>query len=408
MHFIIEASVMAKYIRIRHFGPISESGELEVRAVMVFCGQQGSGKSTIAKLISTCSWIEKALVRKEISRKDLTAKNFRERYCGYHYLSNFFIEGKTYIHYQGERVDIQYRNDTIAVIEKEGTTYHMPQIMYVPAERNFMVAVEQAEKIRNLPPSLLSLQQVFKKALNAGDYKIPIDGFSVHYDKLNKIAWLHGKDYRLRLHEAASGLQSVIPLMVVSAYLSLMVERGDSHEMSAEELEKLQREVNNILEDKSLNEALRRILIEQLNKRYRNECFLNIVEEPEQNLFPLSQRDVLHRLLAVFNANEWNGLVITTHSPYIIDELSLAVKAETVMKKAAGKDIGEDIRKVLPVESCLSADKLGVYEIRADGTVAQLPDYDGLPSDDNYLNASLMESNERFNLLLEIEDALEG
>ena len=91
MHFVIEASVMAKYIRIRHFGPISESGELEVRAVMVFCGQQGSGKSTIAKLISTCSWIEKALVRKEISRKDLTAKNFRERYCGYHYLSNFFI-----------------------------------------------------------------------------------------------------------------------------------------------------------------------------------------------------------------------------------------------------------------------------------------------------------------------------
>ena len=283
----------------------------------------------------------------------------------------------------------------------------MPQIMYVPAERNFMVAVEQAEKIRNLPPSLLSLQQVFKKALNAGDYKIPIDGFSVHYDKLNKIAWLHGKDYRLRLHEAASGLQSVIPLMVVSTYLSLMVERGDSHEMSAEELEKLQREVNNILEDKSLNEALRRILIEQLNKRYRNECFLNIVEEPEQNLFPLSQRDVLHRLLAVFNANEWNGLVITTHSPYIIDELSLAVKAETVMKKAAGKDIEADIRKVLPVESCLSAEDLAVYEIRADGTVVQLPDYDGLPSDDNYLNASLMESNERFNQLLEIEDALE-
>ena len=399
---------MAKYIRIQHFGPIAESGELDIKAVMVFCGQQGSGKSTIAKLISTCSWIEKALARKEIARKDITAKNFRNRYCGYHYLTNFFIEGKTYIHYQGELVDIQYRNDTIAVIEKENNLYRMPQIMYVPAERNFMVAVEQAEKIRNLPPALVTLQQVFKKALNVGDYKIPIDGFSVHYDKLNKITWLHGKNYRLRLHEAASGLQSVIPLVVVSAYLSMMVKRGESHEMSAEELDKLQREVNSILEDKSLNEALRRILIERLNKRYKNECFLNIVEEPEQNLFPLSQRDVLHRLLTVFNENTFNGLIITTHSPYIIDELSLAVKAGNVIKKAGGKDINEKIGKVLPVASCLSAEQLAVYEIKDDGCVVQLPTYDGLPSDDNYLNASLMESNERFNLLLEIEDGLES
>lgn len=399
---------MGKYIRIRHFGPIAESGELSISDVMVFCGQQGSGKSTIAKLISTCSWIEKALIRKEITRKELTAKNFRERYCGYHYLSNFFKEGKTYIHYQGERVDIKYRNDTIAVIEADDNQYHMPQIMYVPAERNFMVAVEQAEKIRNLPPSLLTMQQVFKKALNAGDYKIPIDGFSVHYDKLNKITWLHGKDYRLRLHEAASGLQSVIPLVVVSVYLSLMVEKGESHEMSVEELDKLQQEVNNILEDKTLNEALRRILIERINKRYKNECFLNIVEEPEQNLFPLSQRDVLHQLLAVFNTNTHNGLIITTHSPYVIDELSLSVKAGSVLKKAQGRNIDEKIEKVLPVVSCLSAEQLSVYEIRDDGCVVQLQNYDGLPSDDNYLNASLMESNERFNQLLEIEDGLES
>ena len=178
--------------------------------------------------------------------------------------------------------------------------------------------------------------------------------------------------------------------------------------MSAEELDKLQREVNAILEDSNLNEALRRILIERLNKRYKNECFLNIVEEPEQNLFPMSQRDVLHRLLSVFNVNAYNGLIITTHSPYIIDELSLAVKAGIVVKKAAGKNIDERIKEVLPTTSCLSAEQLAVYEIKEDGCVVQLPTYDGLPSDDNYLNVSLMESNERFNQLLEIEDELES
>lgn len=398
---------MAKTIRIRDFGPIAESGELNISSVMVFCGQQGSGKSSIAKLISTCFWIEKALARKEISVKDLTAKSFRERYCGYHYLSNFFKEKKTYIRYQGERVILTYQNDSLVVVEKEESDYHMPQIMYVPAERNFMVAVEQAEKIRNLPPSLLTLQQVLKKALNAGDYKIPIDGFSVHYDKLNKITWLHGTDYRLRLYEAASGLQSVIPLAVVSAYLSLMVERGESHEMSSEELDRIQREVNNILEDTTLNEALRRILIERLNRRYKNECFLNIVEEPEQNLFPLSQKDVLHSLLAVFNKNPFNGLIITTHSPYIINELSLAVKAGTVLEKGRGKSVADKISQIVPIESCLTTGQLAIYEIKDDRCVVQLPDYDGLPSDENYLNVSLMDSNERFNQLLVIEDELE-
>ena len=87
---------------------------------------------------------------------------------------------------------------------------------------------------------------------------------------------------------------------------------------------------------------------------------------------------------------------------------SIVLAFESIAKQAAGKDIGEEIKKVLPVESCLSAKQLAVYEIKEDGCVVELPTYDGLPSDDNYLNASLMESNERFNQLLEIEDGLEG
>ena len=178
--------------------------------------------------------------------------------------------------------------------------------------------------------------------------------------------------------------------------------------MSAEELDDLQREVNAILEDRELNEALRRILIEKLNKRYKNEFFMNIVEEPEQNLFPLSQKDVLHSLLAVFNMNTNNCLIITTHSPYIINELSLAVKAGSVLDRGQGEDIDEKVGKVVPVASCLSPERLSIYEIRDDGRVVQLPNYGGLPSDDNYLNNSLMDSNERFNQLLEIEDGLES
>ena len=50
-------------IKIKNFGPIKEGclendGWIEIKKVTVFIGNQGSGKSTIAKLISTFTWIE--------------------------------------------------------------------------------------------------------------------------------------------------------------------------------------------------------------------------------------------------------------------------------------------------------------------------------------------------------------
>ena len=76
-----------KTIRIKNFGPIIDTGELKLSPVSVFCGNQGSGKSTIAKIVSTCSWLEKAVERGEISARDII-RFFKKRYCAYHYLEN--------------------------------------------------------------------------------------------------------------------------------------------------------------------------------------------------------------------------------------------------------------------------------------------------------------------------------
>jgi predicted ATP-dependent endonuclease of OLD family len=44
--------------------------------------------------------------------------------------------------------------------------------------------------------------------------------------------------------------------------------------------------------------------------------FINIVEEPEQNLLPDTQIRMLFSLLSYRNLNEKNKLIVTTHSPY--------------------------------------------------------------------------------------------
>ena len=53
-------------ILIKNFGPIVNRQGVPVSfsKVLVLCGEQGTGKSSVAKLISQFSWLEKALVRR--------------------------------------------------------------------------------------------------------------------------------------------------------------------------------------------------------------------------------------------------------------------------------------------------------------------------------------------------------
>lgn len=83
-------------IRIKNFGPIKEGfssndGWIDIKKVTVFIGNQGAGKSTVAKLISTFTWIEKALVRGDYNKKWFERKNkLKNQYLNYHRLENYF------------------------------------------------------------------------------------------------------------------------------------------------------------------------------------------------------------------------------------------------------------------------------------------------------------------------------
>ena len=67
-------------LKIRDFGPIlsgctEEGGWIDIRKTTLFIGNQGSGKSTVAKLYSALSWIEKAIVKGQIKPGDLKTYN---------------------------------------------------------------------------------------------------------------------------------------------------------------------------------------------------------------------------------------------------------------------------------------------------------------------------------------------
>ena len=55
-----------------------------------------------------------------------------------------------------------------------------------------------------------------------------------------------------------------------------------------------------------------------------------VIEEPEQNLFPDTQCELLYFLLSCLNHGKAHRAIITTHSPYILYALNNCILANIV------------------------------------------------------------------------------
>jgi len=419
-------------IRIKNFGPIKEGyqeddGWMEVKKVTVFIGNQGSGKSTVAKLFSTMSWIEKAMEKRILHPNELSTYNRFLKQLAYQRITKY-ITNDTLIEYHGRAFEFSLKNRNFFVDKIANNGYLLPKIMYVPAERNFLSVVDRPDKLKNLPSTLYTFNDEYDAAKNryADGIELPINEAWFEYDKLNKLAHISGKDrsYRLRLSEASSGFQSTVPLFLVTKYLSeSLTSEGDPSikESSLQEQKKLEKEIKLILDDPLITPEIKQSYLRQISAKRKPSCFINIVEEPEQNLFPSSQRSILNELLKYANATKGNRLIITTHSPYIINYLSIALQGEYLFRKISSskgtaiatakfdltKNLFERLYQIVPKNSLVSSADTLIYELDEKvGIIRKLQSYEGIPSDKNYLNSSIAEGNRLFDALLEIEEEL--
>ena len=222
-------------IKIKNFGPLKETasvtdGWIDIKKVTVFTGNQGSGKSTVAKLVSTFTWMEKVLNLAAVNSFSLKSPRVKNKYCGYHRISNYFIKEQTEIFYEGDSYKFTYTKQGELVIEKNENaldSYALPQIMYVPAERNFISMVNKPDLIKDLPDALLGFLTEYDKAKQRikSSLELPINHAQLEYNKQNDIVYVKGEDYKVKLMEASSGFQSIVPLYLVSLHLSYSVRK---------------------------------------------------------------------------------------------------------------------------------------------------------------------------------------
>lgn len=402
-------------IKIKNFGPIREgfvdnNGWLDIEKVTVFIGNQGSGKSTVAKLVSTLSWIEKDLFRSDGSTlRFRKQERIFKKYLEYHRIDSY-LKKNTEIQYEGKAYRINYIPGKPLDIQKLEEEYTLPKITYFPAERNFVSSVKKSrsgQKLTLWSQSLQEFKETFQEAKEnfreKETFHLPISNVDLEYNKLNDVLYVKGADYKIQLADSASGFQSFVPLFVVANYVSKLLEK--EQEMDEQQRDTFKKESAKILSDKTYTEEQKRILLSNLAAQFNIKRTLNIIEEPEQNLFPTSQQGMLYKLLEFNNRSKDNKLIITTHSPYIIGYMTIAVKAMELYKKAKKEEVRAQINEIVPQKSAISHDDLVIYELdEKDGSIHKLDTYKGIPSSKNYLNSELSEKNELYAQLLDIED----
>lgn len=371
---------MNERLVVKSFGPI-RSIDINFRKVNLFIGDQGTGKSCIVKLYSTFRWLEKTLLTETYSLDYFTKfvdARFKKQLCGYHRIDDFFRDD-TYILYESALYKFVYAGNSFNIEKKNGSITGLPKIMYVPAERIILSSAEKKLKtFDGLPASNLTFNQTFwesKERFKDG-YSLPFGNLNYKYDSLNDISWIEGCDYRVRLINASSGIQSALPVCIVSDYLGNIVASGKERPMSVEELQKLQKETSKIMENENLSDSVKNAMLKHLSSRSRYNCFVNIVEEPELSLFPESQNSMIRLLCKVNNGTTDNMLLLTSHSPYtlaILNNLVLAYKAY----EKGDDNIKRKVAEIVPPEYHIDPESLTAFSL----TEAEMENYQSVLSE---------------------------
>lgn len=405
--------MITETLYVENFGPIV-SAEISIKKVTLLVGRQGSGKSTMAKLYSLFTWIEKSLIRHTLLEKDLTQNSkFRKKYCSFNGIDDYFSES-TVLRFNGLHYNFIYESGQLHIEERdEDNSFIVSKVMYVPAERSILGSVDHPSLLKGLNSSMVSFSEEYsiaKSNIKSG-YVFPFDQVNFEYDALNDMSKIKlGSGKELKLSAGSSGFQSSLPLLLVSKNLSQTVQNSSGKsDLSEKERVELQKMIEHVFSQEDLIEDVKTAWLHMISSRIKYSRFVNIVEEMELNLFPDSQKAVLYELIADTQLLDRNMLFMTTHSPYVINYLTIAIKAKELYSKAllAGKrDLADMITEIVPEQSQISASDIAIHELE-DGYAKVLSDYNGIPSDDNFLNNSLQDTNICFDRLLEIEDGLQ-
>nr|WP_315239334.1 AAA family ATPase [uncultured Flavobacterium sp.] len=369
---------------VKNFGPIKEA-EIDLTKYVVFIGDTSTGKSVLAKLISIFRDFFSLLKNKtpefnsENALDFLTQLknynidfNFEDSFFEYYNVGLFFKikNGKIFEikeDYKGAKRFVNITNLPENLLNEELNTIYSiirnrGKSIYFPPER--MLTSLIGSSISGLWANNVALPVCFKnfaakyEVARKENQNILFEDFGFSYAFVNNEELIYNPSGEFQLHKASSGIQSLLPLLLVLKY-ELRLE----------------------------------VLKPELN-------FL--VEEPELNLFPIKQKKLIDYLIQNVN-NTNHKLIVTTHSPYVLSALDTLILAKNTFNE--NTDLKDKINKIVFEGRWIDYDDISVYEVRNDGRVYSIKNEEFRSIDTNAIDGVSDIISDEFDKLTELRYA---
>lgn len=325
---------MKESIIIKNFGPLKEVEIDDIKPLTVFIGKSAGGKSIIMKAIVLMRYIYKMVnIRSYLKNAKITRSPFKLRFNSLlHDGLKGMITAQTEIYYtveiNGNKYTLKYTNrglqsdinipDKDLIFFKEAYVSGMRSLIPIWASKAVSVKGENLgfffhETFNDFNDATDVIKEQKLEYLNL-KMKVRKSG---NRPKLFTIESLQNDAVPIELRYASSGIQTSAPLVAIVHYFAQEFSFKDAFQRSV---------LNYLYKQDLLTKFTPGINRNKLGK------YVHIhIEEVELSLAPEDQRAFMSNLVEeVFHKNKKDrklGLMVSTHSPYIVNHLNVLLRA---------------------------------------------------------------------------------
>lgn len=351
-------------IRIRNIGPIVDTGDIELSAVMLIVGKQSSGKSTFMKILCFCRWIEKRIMLdgENLLKKYTHYTRFLKELKKFHRLDDAFFVNDSYILYEGDCLSIEMDGLKANAKIKKNVNFkaerYNTKISFIPSERNLVSAIQNIDKVYRSADydTIFNYLLEYQEAKKNYDEKHPLDipfdvNMHYYYDKdtdSDRIV-LENVGRTISPVFASSGIQSALPLAILVNFITGQV--GKIPKSSLTDLTSLVAKLMLDGDKKDISADD----VKKVSKMYKYKFSQLYIEELEENLFPKSQFSMVKNIIGCIKkaydlSGEKSYVVMTTHSPYVLTSLNVFMKIALAKKNGLENELGNLSEDAIPLE----------------------------------------------------------
>ena len=372
-----------EHLYLKNFGPIREMN-IDLKPLMVFIGESGSGKSAILKLLSLLRWVHKRnnlrsyFVKNHLANEiDFSVISFTELLA----ISGLkeFVKDDTEIVFTTEQVTYKSNGKVLDTPFIEGS-FSLDKVLFLSDNRIILPDIlgQYFNLNAKFPYHLEDTFLNFSHAMKSFPKGFTIESTDVVLTQENTILgvmsyYISNKKeddspFHIEFQNASSGTKTVSFVELITHFYT------HSHLF----------DFNEVLENQYKRLGIGGTGVKQWQEKRTLSIF---IEEPELSLFPSAQRRLLNRLVRdCFAENKQENcvtnLAFATHSPYILTSLNNLLLAGEIGKNSNKKDV---VHNIISKECWLTAGQVGAYAIE-EGKVKYIID------EDNLINAEYLDS----------------